>query len=874
MWPISLGIYALQYDAIDVYLPWRFYGSESLRQGMVPLWNPFQDGGYPFYADHQYSIWNPELFLVSLFTRFNVSTLHWLFLFYLAIGGLGFRFLLKQLKLDKSVWFIGGVLFMLSGIVVGHGQSMISILGAVWLPWALGSYIKALNSDFNRKDIVGLILFMFLMLAAGYQAVSIMLFYVVVAIGGYYLIDFIRKKEMERLKRFVIGHLWTFAGLALLLAGIVVSLSEVFPHLSRLSGLTLEESQLIHFHPKSLGSSIFPLASVQEEYQGTSRSAQNIFSGVLSFFFILYAIRGLKKRLTPTVIILLIFGFIYGLAALGPYTPVQPFFYKFVPGCDQFYYASFFRYFTWIALLILVCFGIQNYLQEGKQKHLMIFVAISVVFYGVSAIISSDSWEIVSEAFNGSWAYTFRRMGWSAGILLQSIGHAVLLLVFLLILLKRQSRSVVLLFVVLELGIISQFNMPVTVHGEYKVATLDNQLSTKKEGFFIPNNGVTMGHNLQQGIYASIWRNQGNFTNLPTLESYSSFHLAGRDDVHIENAPLNEELGNNSMVYLTGVSGSENIRKFSPNRIEIEVLNAHSGDTLIYQQGSFPGWITQVNGEAAKIVDVNVFEQGVVLNEGRSVVEFMYENDRIQWLYYLSTFGFIAILLIYFVQQSRVGSVRNRFILVGVVFVLVIARYLSFGPTPSEGFKLVSGEKIVEFNSNLVTEDYQEVYRFANENQGEITLTDCNMDIDPKLLSILSFFNDEQIEQDGSFIFSRGKYDIDTTQHVIPSKGYFDIDLNSYGLTDLKGQLLFGMNVHESVGVQDFYVVIETKIEDRILFATTIPMHELLYSEESTSFADGYLLPVLEDGRSFKMYLWNNSSKTFTFSNFRAKIIQ
>jgi len=177
-WPISLGIYALQYDAIDVFLPWRFFGSESIRQGIVPLWNPYQSGGYPFFADLQYSIWNPELFIISLFKRYDATIIQLLYLFYLIIGGLGFRYLLQQFKLEHKTAFYGGILFMLSGMLIGHAQSIISVLGAIWLPWAIGSYLSALKNHFTFKTTVAFVLFTFLMISSGYQAVSIMLFYV------------------------------------------------------------------------------------------------------------------------------------------------------------------------------------------------------------------------------------------------------------------------------------------------------------------------------------------------------------------------------------------------------------------------------------------------------------------------------------------------------------------------------------------------------------------------------------------------------------------------------------------------------------------------------------------------------------------------
>ncbi len=871
-WPLSMGLYALQYDSVDVYLPWRFFGSESLRQGMVPLWNPYQDGGYPFYADHQYSVWNPELFIVSLLTRYNMTVIHWLFLLYISLGALGFRYLLKQLKLNKSVWFVGGVLFLLSGVIVGHAQSIISILGAVWLPWAIGSYIEALDNNFRLKDILRLVICMFLMLAAGYQAVSVMLFYLVLVLGAYQFYRLIRDKDWRKVRQFLVGHAAAGVMLGILLLGVVLSLKEVFPYLSRLSGLSLEESQLVHFHPKALWSFFYPLASVQEEYRGTSATAQNIFSGIFLFFLLVIAFRKLKSHLSPHLIILLLFGVIYGLASFGPYTPVQPLFYKFLPGCDQFFYAAFYRYFAWLALLILAAIGLQHYLEHGTRRQLLWFVSGALVFYVLSAGVSWSSWNDMRSSVDQHWAVSFRKMGWMPAQLLQSLWHVVLLFIFVLLLLRKGSPGIIRWMIVIELAVIAQLNIPVTVHGEIRTATLDNYLATKKEGFPVPSNIPSMAENDAAGIYVSIWRNQGNFTNLPCLNGWTSFHLKGREKLRTELTQLQSELSANHFAWLTNSKALPEITAFAPGSIDLALPDTGGGE-LIVQQANYPGWKARADGKEVDIETIHEFEQKIQVPAGTKKVELRFENPKITFLFYVTIYGFLLVLFIYWTVVLPLGSVVLRALGFTLLFGVILLRAHSFRPVSRPSVELIAGKKHLRIDHGLTFNDYLKVRNFAES--AESVQLNSSMDDDPKLLSILHHVLPMMKRGELSTrTFTKGGSP-DTSRITIPAKGFYDVALPDH-LADgamPEGMLLYGMDVYEEMGSDSLFFVVETKEEERTVYFAAMPINQLLYGGNHTIYTNGYLLPDLSRGRSLKMYLWNNSSKSFTFSNFKLGIL-
>lgn len=876
-WPLSLGIYALQYDAIDVYLPWRFYGSESLRQGMMPLWNPYQDAGYPIYADHQYSIWNPELFLVSTVSRYNALLAQWLFIIYLTIAGTGFRFLLKQLNLSTKVLFIGGALYMFSGIMIGHAQSPVSILGAVWLPWALGSYIKAYHSNYKWRDVIGVIVFMYLMLSSGYQAVSIMLFYVVLVMGGVYFVKQINSRDWSKLGRLISAHIVIAMGIGILMIGIILSLKEVFPFLTRLSGLTVEETQIVSFDPKALWSMIYPLASVQEEYVGTSVTTQNIFQGSISLLFLVAGLRYVWTKRKSELIVLYVFAVIFGLASFGGLTAIQPFLVKVLPGCNQFYYAVFYRFFAWIVIIVITCFGIQQYLENGTAKQLKWLLIIPLGVYLLSILVYLGDWNGVFNALKGDWSEKLRQLGWNKAVVLQSAIHGCILLAFLLyVIIKKPRVGVIIPMMVIEVMVISQLNLPVTVHGKYQTERIDRYLEQFKEGFNIPSNAEPLGFYEDHEQYVPIYRNQGNFTNLPKLSSWTSFYMKGRKPSKFDDEIQRSSILARSLAYTEPVKSEVKFTEFSPTQITLKVEASEVPRELVLQQAYYPHWKAYVNGKETAISSKDDFLQKIDIPLQASVVEFKFENTGISVFYYVTMFVFVALLFIYISTGGWLFSIRTNSFIFGAAYMFIVLKYLTFSPTPSEGYEFISGGEELEIRSNVTASELSEIYNWI-QNKEELKVLRKNSDFDGSTFGLLRYYYTTMVGEGEGWNCSsiRGR---DTLITVLDKNNQFSREINLNELVperrNWKDHVVYGFRIHGDWQADSVLVGMVVKRGDETIDFMTKRTTIYAGSIQDTLCTGAFLLPPIQEDENIRIWIWNMGHKNFSFSNFRVEMFE
>lgn len=854
-WPITFAGYSLQYDAIDVYLPWRFYGSESLREGITPLWNPFQDGGYPFYADHQYSIWNPELFFVSLFTRYNASTIVWLFILYLAIGASGFRFFAKQFKVNDYVAFLGGLIFMLSGTMIGHAQSVISILGAVWLPWALGAYIKALRSNFQWKDTLLAAFMLFMMLVAGYQAVSIMLFYVILSL---FLVYFWRnwKDDRSQLRAFFIGHAFIVVVLATLLLGVAISIIEVFPYLERLSGLDLGATAKYSVHPKALLSFVLPFTTSQSELPGSAVSAQNFFMGVPALIAVFYGIRSINWKGDPVVRLLLIFAILYGIASFGSGTPLQPLLAKYVPGMNLFFYAVFFRYFMLLTVLLIACFGFQKVIEENRVKTFGYWMFLIAIGYFVLVLItwtSSPDWKsILSEPLD----QRFFGLPEKTAIHMESMLHALVLIVSvaLLMFLKRINMRVVLIgIVLLELGLMSQLNMPITVHGSAKQAEINVFLDQQDQGFPTPDESHSLIENDRDMYPYVLWRNQGNFTNRVIPYGWTSFHLSSRKKAY--EKPFAEQHFLYSKPLLFSHNGSTKINKFTPQEVNCTV-HLQKPDTLFFQQANFPGWKAYVNGKVKEILTAYDYIMALPLESGTSEVSFQFHKPMLSFLYYLTMLGWLILggVTVYFNVPATYR--KQSFLLsVGVLVFAVFKVYT---------FKL-SDQEYVQVRFDQIEEELRipvtlnEAFYRKSLNHKEVSLLYGKEVSDPNLEGFFTGLYDSANRRGNALI-----YDHPRDRGLVRSNDQF-IGVGRGEIEKTKAGEVVAISGFINVrDTSEVFLVLEQHVNDKTIDYRGYPAKDGVIIDSVV-----YLyVPFIMTDRDVKAYIWNKGKKEIGLSEF------
>jgi hypothetical protein len=99
-------------------------------------WNPYVQSGKFVFADVLYqSFYPPSLAILSIFP--NTFGFNFFLLIHYAAAGLFLYFYLRSLRLTPYSAFVGGLVFMLSGFMMGHKGHEYMICAAAWLPLTL-----------------------------------------------------------------------------------------------------------------------------------------------------------------------------------------------------------------------------------------------------------------------------------------------------------------------------------------------------------------------------------------------------------------------------------------------------------------------------------------------------------------------------------------------------------------------------------------------------------------------------------------------------------------------------------------------------------------------------------------------------------------
>ncbi len=124
----------LLWDSIAQFYPWRNFLAESLRGGFLPLWNPYQFCGTPFYANGQSAIFYPFNWLTALlgkrFLGFNSF-------FHLFLAGFLLYLFLRKIKVSAYASLFASLAYMLSSFVTAWLPLPTVANSFVWAPLAL-----------------------------------------------------------------------------------------------------------------------------------------------------------------------------------------------------------------------------------------------------------------------------------------------------------------------------------------------------------------------------------------------------------------------------------------------------------------------------------------------------------------------------------------------------------------------------------------------------------------------------------------------------------------------------------------------------------------------------------------------------------------
>lgn len=126
---------ALVWDGIAQYYPWRAFAAETLREGHLPLWNPYQFCGTPFLANGQSAVLYP---LNLLFWALPVSVAFgWSAWLQLALTGWFAYLFLRRAGAGRPGAVAGAVVWQANSFTVAWIHLPTTLCTVAWLPLIL-----------------------------------------------------------------------------------------------------------------------------------------------------------------------------------------------------------------------------------------------------------------------------------------------------------------------------------------------------------------------------------------------------------------------------------------------------------------------------------------------------------------------------------------------------------------------------------------------------------------------------------------------------------------------------------------------------------------------------------------------------------------
>jgi len=353
-------------DVFTYTYPYRQYAAEVLRQGGIPLWNPYLFMGVPFLANPQAGVLYPlNLLLTPLDAPEAVKAtivLHLVLasVFAYAWARVSFRF-------GRAAALVTGVTFGLGGFLGAQVEHVNQLSISAWLPLELLLVDLSLPGRWGdasercsggpwpaRAALAAVLGISFL---AGHTQA----WYICAAAVGLYAILPGLWAGARSLKGRISGReaaLATGKGLLLaagaVLAGLGLAAAQLLPtlELARLSvrseGLPYREAVSFSLRPGLLFHSLFPTygEDLSHVFASPAWTEYVGYVGVLGWLLALVALVGSRRR--PALITGLTFSALGLFLALGGYNPIYLLLYYVVPGFGSFRVPA--RWLVWFAV--------------------------------------------------------------------------------------------------------------------------------------------------------------------------------------------------------------------------------------------------------------------------------------------------------------------------------------------------------------------------------------------------------------------------------------------------------------------------------------------------------------------------------------------
>jgi len=694
LWQLFFFKGAMKWDATDIYLPWKYFITECVSNGVLPLWNPFVNSGFSQMGDS--STWYPISWIIGLLMRYNLSAVHLEYIFHLFIAGVGFYKLSESFSFSRQTRIILAISYMFSGVFISNAQHIGWIVSASWLPFVL-LYYNQLKFSQSLNNLLKLSLVMFLMLSGGYLGVFISTVYILIAYSFYIGWNLIREKKYEELKKWTYYLVFSAVVFILLSLVVIVAAFDLSEHITRGAGLSFDNESWGALNGslpfRALLTFLFPYSATinTSSFWSEDLSMLNCYIGVFPMFVAFMAIFQKKyKSLSIRGFLISIFFLMVAIAQVFPFREWM----MVLPFMELFRFPALFRIFSIFGFLLVAGYGFETIFNSDKNKFTLryfSFVFLFLIALNVFIFFKIDVWHFKLLLEKGFLEFN-KLAGIKERIFYQGIITSFIVLSALLLFKSNKKKYIkwgIVFLCGLDLTIAVQLNGYTTVFSEESSRLTDLVLKDLPEDYPKPSLTTKMSEvnqNVLKIAPAKLYKNAATYYKMPSSDG-SSPYFYNNSKIALENKTY-EAVINNPFLFLAGkiskngivavktIDNSSykkiNILDFTPNRIEV-MINVDYASNIVMLQNYYPYWTATINNSPQAIIKTNDTFMSIPIQKGESRIVFEFRPQKVKYAFYLSVSLFVLVIITLIMFYLKEGDKKNK----TIVFLFLLITFLT-----------------------------------------------------------------------------------------------------------------------------------------------------------------------------------------------------
>ena len=347
-WPVLICKGWLWNDFLDQNFVYRLFAAVSLKQGVIPFWNPYVFSGMPFFADVQAAVLYPLNLALTLFAShdwLNPVLVEYQIVFHVFLAGCFMYLLGREFGASRCGAVLSAITFMLCGFITTHIFHTNLIHTAAWFPLAILFFKRAIDrTSLVYMSLTALVLSVIFF--CGYPQLVVHIYYWLGAYYCYGLVKRIREttKIIAEVKRFALFA--ALAGLSVGMTSVQLLPGQELAQNSVRPKLSFSESCEGSFRPYRFVTMLVPnyFGRPQKSvYWGISETDVNggthnywetaIYTGVIPLALACIVPFFVRTPLTVFLSLMAVIGF---LLAMGDSFFLYAIAFKFMPALNAF----------------------------------------------------------------------------------------------------------------------------------------------------------------------------------------------------------------------------------------------------------------------------------------------------------------------------------------------------------------------------------------------------------------------------------------------------------------------------------------------------------------------------------------------------------